>query len=589
MSRATGARFRQRKLSTKQSLRVVREDEVPDLITADDDAGRVIPRLETGVEKAEETEHHLQAVISASAAAAVGGKVAQIYIPTPETKSSSIKYEELYPKRFKEPATYIRFSSTVEDCIGPPYDMDEEDDAFLATLNEGKSQTNGKCSEDLFEEVMSFFEETSAARQPFAAVDNPPVVTFEEMESSYDDTISAEGRKWAKDIYEHWHARRVKHANRSLMPNLKFETGQETDDSDPYVCFRRREVRQARKTRGRDAQVVEKLKKMRIELEQARQLVHLVNQRELKHKERLEIERKIFEQRGELKRVKTEQGIKGDKGDDEELLVNQRPVPKIKTKAEGAQQRPTTLRLSTSRPEGRQAENDLTYLSDIQEETAASVQRSIEEKIAQHRKWNKGFVDDTWGPITPPLETAAMSGFLPVLQEHQLPTPPASVRSVSTGEAEQKADVEMKDVDLPTPVSSTQDHAPPRTMFRFQSPPPDPTFARPAFRRRYGRGGRLHIEECRPKLGPVVQTSGVVYDSDESDGDEVVFPVDYYDNNNMGYRAALLQPRSRLDPAAEQAARRATASGGGDVAMANGQSTAGHLQQQPSVTPAGSK
>lgn len=55
MSRATGARFRQRKLSTKQSLRVVREDEVPDLITADDDAGRVIPRLETGVEKAEET------------------------------------------------------------------------------------------------------------------------------------------------------------------------------------------------------------------------------------------------------------------------------------------------------------------------------------------------------------------------------------------------------------------------------------------------------------------------------------------------------------------------------------------------------
>lgn len=182
-----------------------------------------------------------------------------------------------------------------------------------------------------------------------------------------------------------------------------------------------------------------------------------------------------------------------------------------------------------------------------------------------------------------------MSGFLPVLQEHQLPTPPASVRSVSTGEAEQKADVEMKDVDLPTPVSSTQDHAPPRTMFRFQSPPPDPTFARPAFRRRYGRGGRLHIEECRPKLGPVVQTSGVVYDSDESDGDEVVFPVDYYDNNNMGYRAALLQPRSRLDPAAEQAARRATASGGGDVAMANGQSTAGHLQQQPSVTPAGSK
>lgn len=54
-ARATGARFRQRKLSTKQSLRVVREDEVPDLITVDDDPSRHVPRVETGVEKAEET------------------------------------------------------------------------------------------------------------------------------------------------------------------------------------------------------------------------------------------------------------------------------------------------------------------------------------------------------------------------------------------------------------------------------------------------------------------------------------------------------------------------------------------------------
>jgi hypothetical protein len=51
-ARATGARFRQRKLSTKQNLPVVREHEVEQL--ADDDASRHIPKVETGVEKGEE-------------------------------------------------------------------------------------------------------------------------------------------------------------------------------------------------------------------------------------------------------------------------------------------------------------------------------------------------------------------------------------------------------------------------------------------------------------------------------------------------------------------------------------------------------
>lgn len=51
-TRVTGQRFRQRKLSTKQNLPVVRENEVEQL--ADDDASRHIPKVETGVEKGEE-------------------------------------------------------------------------------------------------------------------------------------------------------------------------------------------------------------------------------------------------------------------------------------------------------------------------------------------------------------------------------------------------------------------------------------------------------------------------------------------------------------------------------------------------------
>jgi len=51
-ARVTGQRFRQRKLSTKQSLPVLREHEIEQL--ADDDASRHIPKVETGVEKGEE-------------------------------------------------------------------------------------------------------------------------------------------------------------------------------------------------------------------------------------------------------------------------------------------------------------------------------------------------------------------------------------------------------------------------------------------------------------------------------------------------------------------------------------------------------
>lgn len=51
-ARVTGQRFRQRKLSTKQNLPVITEDELE--VTADDDASRHIPKLETGVEKNEE-------------------------------------------------------------------------------------------------------------------------------------------------------------------------------------------------------------------------------------------------------------------------------------------------------------------------------------------------------------------------------------------------------------------------------------------------------------------------------------------------------------------------------------------------------
>jgi enhancer of polycomb-like protein len=51
--RLAGQRFRQRKLSVKQNLAILREDEV-EASLFDDEAQRNIPKVETGVEKGEE-------------------------------------------------------------------------------------------------------------------------------------------------------------------------------------------------------------------------------------------------------------------------------------------------------------------------------------------------------------------------------------------------------------------------------------------------------------------------------------------------------------------------------------------------------
>lgn len=50
--RSNARNVRQRKLNTKQGLRIIREHEVEDFL--DDQASQQIPQLETGVEKGEE-------------------------------------------------------------------------------------------------------------------------------------------------------------------------------------------------------------------------------------------------------------------------------------------------------------------------------------------------------------------------------------------------------------------------------------------------------------------------------------------------------------------------------------------------------
>ncbi|KAI9796234.1 MAG: Enhancer of polycomb-like protein 1 [Candelina submexicana] len=553
-----GARFRQRKLSTKVALAIVREDQVDRI---DDDAQRNIPKVDTGVEKGEEVEHHLQAAISASQAAAVGGKVAQIFIPTPDTIASTIQYGRLYPLQFPQPATYIRFSSTVEDCSGCPYCLSSEDDVYLKSMN--RKNPSALCSEDQFEELMNFFEETAQLKQPYAAVDCPPVVSYDEMEASFDDAIVENAKPLARGVYEHWKSRRLQRGNKPLMLNLKFETGQDTDDADPYVCFRRREVRQVRKTRGRDAQSTEKLKKLRKELEDARQLMAMVRQREMTRRDMLAVDRQLFEQRAELKRVKRTLGIRGD----DEDLINQKRRKTIE-QSQGRQSA-TQLR-SFPRTDGRAAEADLVLLHDLLAEKENDIAREINQKIRQHKKWNEGWLDFTRAPLTPRLEESDPATFRSAVNEY-LPTPPASVSSEPSGEAVHTGE------DSPTGVRGDA------VSVRYASPTSEDAScqSRPSFRRRVGRGGRLMIDRRGMQLQSREYMDSSVsdrykYDQDEED-DRPLFLMDSYDLMNMRYRASY---SAASQVAQAQPSRRAQQ----DIHMMNGRSAVGHASSPPQPT-----
>jgi len=257
-------------------------------------------------------EYHLQEVLQGA------GVAADKEIPVPPPEQSTLSYDDLYSQRWSETATYIRFSQTVEECIGCMYDMTEEDELFLKSYNQ-KRAPSAQLSDDDFEKIMEVFEDTAYIRTPFASVDQT-VVSYDEMLHGLHELDKSKVMPHARDIYEYWRERRQAVSNKPLHPTLKFEMHPDSDDLDPYVCFRRREVRQTRKTRARDVQSADKLKRLRKELEEGRQLVLASHNRELLKLEMLRVDRNIFEQRALLKEHKIRLGIKTD----DEDLINQK-------------------------------------------------------------------------------------------------------------------------------------------------------------------------------------------------------------------------------------------------------------------------
>ncbi|KAK3327903.1 EPL1-like protein [Cercophora scortea] len=522
-------KVRYKKLSVKTPLTVLREDQIdPTEYESLTNEGQI----STGVDHAEENEYHLQAVLQGA------GVAADKEIPVPPPEESTLNFDHLYRQKFSKTSTYIRFSQTVEECIGCMYDMTEEDDVFLKSYNQ-KRPASTQLSEDDFERVMEVFEDTAYIRTPFASVDQT-IVSYDEMFQGLQELDAAKVMPHAKQVYEYWKTRRQALGNRPLHPTLKFELHQESDEQDPFVCFRRREVRQTRKTRARDVQSADKLKRLRKELEEGRQLILAAHGRELLKLEMLKTDRAIYDQRAVLKDHKIRLGIKTD----DEDLVNQKPQKRKAPEAPAVQRPPPPAQLRLPvRPDGRTAEADLAQLSDRLAEKENELRADIAKKVQNHSEWNKGHVDLTRGPLSPVRGPRLDISFRPAKTQY-LMTPPASA---SSGSLE-----EPMPMDLDEP-----EHAPPAFKFRGVAQDEQSMANPPAYRRRIGRLNRLWIDR-RGLTSPPRDSSDALsdqwkYDQSSDDEEDVpIYEVDPFDTRALKFRASIPLPAwllSRAHPA----------------------------------------
>lgn len=447
------ARFRQRKISVKQSLRIVYEKDVPNII---DDVQREAFDVDTGVEKGEQEERHLQAVLAASQTSRQD-KPRDVYIPTPEANVIWSEYHKYYKPGWTETTSYLRSSATVEDTQGCPYNMDETDDEFVASVNEGVTDERLRLSDDEFEMLCYLFESSIAEHQPFLLTDPSKMLDFESLlQCTLDDvhrraddkyhldelrdnaqpvdygppftpnperTVEASLKLWGRKVYGHWRERKLASHGGSIFPTLKFENNIEKDENDPYVCFRHREVRQSRKTRRTDQQSSRRLRRLKYEMEQAQHLFRLLRRRETMRLTQLETDAAIFDVRNTAKSLKRKLRIAGD---DEDFVTQK--SQRVKEDTKSARQnaaheakshtREATLAARDAAREARESPNTLprttgpnrvpdleVYSIETQkEEKQQALRTMVKSKLRSRAQADRGWINYSENPFVPFLD-----------------------------------------------------------------------------------------------------------------------------------------------------------------------------------------
>uniref|UniRef100_A0A3P9LNQ7 Enhancer of polycomb homolog n=1 Tax=Oryzias latipes TaxID=8090 RepID=A0A3P9LNQ7_ORYLA len=270
--------FRARALDASKPLPVFRCEDLPDLHEYAS-INRAVPQMPTGMEKEEESEHHLQRAISAQQV--YGEKRDSMVIPVPEAECNITHYESLYPGEFKMPKQLIHIQPFSLDTEQPDYDLDLEDDTFVNKLKKRMEITPLQ-----FEEMIDRLEKGSG-QQP---------VSLQEAK-----LLLKEDDELIKEVFDYWSRKRKTCKGGSLIPTVKQEKRDGSSTSDPYVAFRRRtEKMQTRKNRKNDEASYEKMLKLRRDLSRAVTILEMIKRREKSKRELLHLTLEIVEKRNIL-------------------------------------------------------------------------------------------------------------------------------------------------------------------------------------------------------------------------------------------------------------------------------------------------
>lgn len=506
---SSGARFRQRKISVKQPLTIYKQKDLPatdlanelepsqihHLSSSGTTQQRDIHSIETGVDKNEEDEVHLQQVINAAQRALLSSKAdeakKEVYIPTPDASKIWKDAKKYYSdKDFLEPETYIKYSAQVEDAIGVDYNIDEEDEDFI---NEKINVKEPKISEVEFEVLVSKFETIIEEKQPFLSMDPSKILSYKELASfimeevksstkgnpylqlgtelkymtsntlkerlskeldfepfntMFDKNPLSEDKKnshrpivkllnlFGEAVYNHWKNRKISRGGKAISPMLKFEdpnANEKDNDNDPYICFRRREFRQARKTRRADTLGIEKIRLLQKSLHRARDIMFNVSQREIEKLQLYKSEAKVFKLRCDAKAVKRKayvnadddylyyphkrkiQKIKQQQEEEERERERQAEISRIKREKKAAREREAgainNVRSDSSTssasqpyvklPPSKIPDLDLVTVSLVLKEKNDTIKRAVLEKLRKRKEQDKGFINFTDDPYQP--------------------------------------------------------------------------------------------------------------------------------------------------------------------------------------------
>ncbi|KAL7047734.1 hypothetical protein ACKWTF_003091 [Chironomus riparius] len=263
---STKLSFRARALDPSKSMPIYFADELPDLHEYSA-INRAVPQMPSGMEKEEESEHHLQRAIMAG-----------LIIPTPEVtclKHDDL-YNKMYPADFKMPRQLIHVQPLSLEQDIPDYDMDSSDEQWL------QSESKTDLTPYKFEQMMDRLEKITVC--------------------SLDDAKALVKRnEVSQDVFDYWVSKRLK-TKHPLILSVKTDCRGNTASNNPYIAFRRRtEKMQTRKNRKNDETSYEKMLKLRRDLSRAVKLLEMVKRREKMKKDELQMSIEIYEKRYQAK------------------------------------------------------------------------------------------------------------------------------------------------------------------------------------------------------------------------------------------------------------------------------------------------